>query len=292
MVDTLLITNPSSRSGDSGIGRIVESLQADGSVHVYRTDVVADPVELIRETADASTRVIVGGGDGTLNWLLGAVLDSGATLGVLPMGTANDFARALGIPDDLEEAAEVIRSGNIRKVDVGQANDRFFLNAAGVGLGPMMTGELSDETKGRLGVFAYLTTAIGVLRRSRSFAAILRVDGNAHPLRCLQVTIASGRHYGGGMTIADDAEVDDGKLRVLSVRRQSLWRLAAKFVALRWGSLRNATDLALYEGAEAVLETRKPMSVTVDGELVSTTPLRCRILPRRLPVFAPPRPAD
>ena len=285
--ETILITNPGSRSGDEGAGSFADVLQTLGPLHIYRTDQADSIEETIRSLANERTRVVIGGGDGSINWLLDSVIESGATLGVLPLGTANDFARSLGLSDNPEEALDVIVAGHRRRVDVGKLNGKTFLNAAGIGIGPAMTRELSADKKSRLGVFAYLAALIAVVRRSDSFTARLVVDDVPHRLRCLQITIANGIHYGGGMTIADTAELDDGLLHVLCVRRQSPLKLLGKFFALRWGDLRGATDLSLYTGSRISLSTRAPMDVTADGEMVTKTPLDCESLTGVLPVFAP-----
>jgi diacylglycerol kinase (ATP) len=219
--------------------------------------------------------------------MLDAVLQSGSTLGVLPLGTANDFARSLQIPLDLDEALDVICTGHTRHVDVGEVNDETFLNAVGVGLGPELTREMDAEDKSQLGVLAYPVALLSVLSESEPFRIRLEVDGTSHELDALQVTIGNGIHYGGGMTISADARLDDGRLSVLCIGDQSKLHLASQAMALRNGTTDEAEDIRAFTGKEVRLETDANLDATADGELITRTPLVCRSRHRALCVFAP-----
>lgn len=231
--------------------------------------------------------MILGGGDGTLACLLDAVLETASTLGVLPLGTANDFARSLQIPFDLEQAARVIEQGNVRRVDVGKVNGISFLNAVGIGVGPEVTRELDADSKQHLGVLAYPVSLVSAMRNSQPFSVRIEVDGETHQTHCIQLTIGNGIHYGGGMTIHEDAQLDDGKLTVICVRQQSAWHMARRFFALRWGELSSDPDLLVLRGPQVRVRTRKSMPASADGELVAETPLDCVSRRQELRVFAP-----
>lgn len=288
--NTVLITNPNSRSGDQAIPDVLQRLHALGPLHAYEVDDSDTALRAIQDLGGQRTRVVLGGGDGTLACLLDAVLDTGATLGVLPMGTANDFARSLELPLDVMDAVEVIEQGMTRQVDVGVANGKTFLNAVGIGLGPRLTREMDEESKSRLGLFAYSKALIKVLQGSDAFRVRVTVDGEKHSLHSLQVSIANGIHYGGGMTISDTARLDDGQLSVLCLRRQPNWELVKKALALRVGDFHDVDDILLLSGESVEIETSKPMDATADGELFTQTPLHCESRPNALRVFC--RPVD
>lgn len=242
---------------------------------------------LVRQLAPAADLVIIGGGDGTLSAALPAVLASGKPLGVLPMGNANDLARSLNIPADLPAAASIIAAGRQRRIDLGTVNGRPFFNVASVGLSVEIARRLTPQRKQRWRLFAYFGCAWEACHRQRSFNATISGGGETHRLKCLQISIGNGRYYGGGMAIADDAAIDDGRLDCYAVSSIRWWRLLILAPALRRGAHQPLPDVLSLQGDAIDIETDRPMRVNVDGEMVETTPARFGILPRALAVFAP-----
>ena len=290
---TLFIFNPYCRNGDMDISQIVEELERIGPVDVFKVSCKETVADRIEKLGPELERIVVAGGDGTMNTALPAILDSGKPLGVIPLGTANDFARTLCLPDDPIEAAKAIVAGRKREVDVGMVNGHPFLNAVGVGLGPELTKELDGEKKKRLGVVAYLESLIHVIYRRRRRLARLRIDGKSYRLPFVQITIGNGRHYGGGMTICEDAQVDDGKLHVLGVRPLTPLQLFLRGMRLKFGAVKDDEKLYYAKGRRVELTVRRRCEVTADGELVTTTPLACHIVREALSVYVPAgEPAD
>ncbi|MHC5828099.1 MAG: diacylglycerol kinase family protein, partial [Nostoc sp.] len=107
--------------------------------------------------------VIIGGGDGTLNAAVDALVDTQLPLGILPLGTANDLARTLEIPNSLSEACKIIAYGNLHRIDLGWVNGKHFFNVASLGLSVKITERLTKEVKRRWGIFAYAATALQVI---------------------------------------------------------------------------------------------------------------------------------
>lgn len=289
---TLLLTNPGSRSGERAIGDVLEQLKHLGPLFVVEPESPADWSQVIKAHADRVDQVVIGGGDGTINLALDGLVETGLPMGLLPMGTANDLARSLEIPDDLNEALGIIRTGQIKTIDVAYVNDSSFINAIGLGLGPRMTREMTPETKSRWGVAAYLIGLGRALRQHKAFHAEVLSDRGSHRAYFLQITVANGIHYGGGMTIAEDARLDDGKLDVLLIRHQSRLDLLGNILRLRFGKVRGAVDIAHWRCEQVRISTDEPMDVTADGELVAHTPVICRIQSGALGIFAPTMPAD
>lgn len=288
---TLLCLNPASRTGGStDCEPLVERLHQLGPVVLHRVG-EEDLTQALGALEGRLQRIVVGGGDGTLNRSLPTLLQMGVPLGVLPLGTGNDFARSIGLPDDPVEAAQVIVDGRTRRIGLGRANGRPFLNSTGIGLGPELTRHLDHERKKRLGVLAYLTSLIEVVGRRRKQRADLTLDGRTRRVRYLQITIANGIHYGGGMTIAHDARLDDGKLRVLVIAPQTPRELMSRFFKLRRGDVVDAPDpkVQLYTARSVRVDTSTRQEVTVDGELVTVTPVECSTIPDALEVYAPQR---
>ncbi|MGY6554842.1 MAG: lipid kinase [Wenzhouxiangella sp.] len=287
-VRTLLLTNPGSRSGDDDLDAVAERLQAAGPVDFHRPEQPEDLPKLLRQHGPNCDRVVLGGGDGTVNLALDALIAIDQPFGILPLGTANDLARSLGIAADLEAAIEVIEGGETRRIDVARANEVSFINAIGMGLGPRMTQEMDSDIKSRFGVLAYLIGIIRAFKKQQDFQARVWIDGHEHSDRFTQITIANGIHYGGGMTISDDAKLDDGCLDVLLIHPESRWMLLANALHLRFGRTR-ANDAMTHRRCRSVkVETDPKLEVTADGEFLLRTPLKCEVLPGALRVFAPP----
>ncbi|QOC21455.1 lipid kinase [Wenzhouxiangella sp. AB-CW3] len=284
---TLMICNPGSRSGNNPLQNLRERLAALGEVEFRQPDHPGQIPELIREHGPNSDRIVLGGGDGTINLALDALLEVDRPLGILPLGTANDLARSLGLPVDLERAMDVIVLGQVRRIDVAKANDVTFINAIGMGLGPRMTQEMDSEEKSRFGILAYLLGILRALRGQRHFKARIDFDGKTRRYDCLQVTVANGIHYGGGMTIADDAKIDDGKLDVLVVSYQGYLRLLASSLRLRSGNMRAADTVHHFRCRSASITTQPDQEVTADGEFRTQTPVECQVGTRSLQVITP-----
>lgn len=284
---SLLVTNPGSRSGGSGLDEIESKLERWGELVRVDSKRPDDLPRAIRDNAEKVDQVILGGGDGTVNLALDALLDTGLPLGLLPMGTANDLARSLSIPEDLEDALDIVLRGHLRHIDVGFANDVSFVNAIGMGLGPQMTREMDSETKSRFGVLAYLVGILRAFRRQRCFSARIQGDGRSHEGRYLQITVANGIHYGGGMTVADDAKIDDGLFDVLLVGKQSRLSLLANAFRFRSGQTRTADTMTHRRYREISIVTEPALEVTADGEFLAETPVECSLKSRALAIYVP-----
>ncbi|HEY9807063.1 MAG TPA: diacylglycerol kinase family protein, partial [Candidatus Obscuribacterales bacterium] len=166
----LLLVNRQARRGQEALAQAIEHLQTKGLDLLEESSAKPEELsDLIRNYRDRVDLVIVGGGDGTLNAVTEGLVDTQLPLGVLPLGTANDLARTLGIPTDLNQACEIITQGNLQRIDLGWVNGKYFFNVASLGLSVQITQQLTTEVKRRWGVLAYLATAIGVIRQSRPF---------------------------------------------------------------------------------------------------------------------------
>jgi diacylglycerol kinase (ATP) len=282
-----LIVNPNARQGDADLSEVVDRLKRIGPVVSSPGADAAGTQRAISQHAKTVRRVVIGGGDGTLSAALPALLAVRLPLGVLPLGTANDFARSIGI-SDLATAVDAIVSGHTRAVDVGLVNGVHFLNAVGIGLGPRINRDLDTGTKSRFGVLGYFLHFLRHAREERSLHAEIDCDGEIVAVRSLQITIANGIHYGGGMTIAKDASLEDGMLDVLSIRPRGALRLLLRGPAIRSGEADDRDLLQTFRGKVVRVWTQQPMEVTADGEPVTRTPVQCRALRGALTVFAPP----
>jgi diacylglycerol kinase (ATP) len=243
--------------------------------------------EAIRAHRNDVDLVIVGGGDGSLNAVAVGLIETGLPLGIVPLGTANDLARTLNLPLDVSEACAAIAAGKTRRIDVGQANDKYFFNVASMGLSVRITKALDKGTKRFWGSLAYAITAISVATAARSFRAEIVSASGAVEVHTLQIAVGNGHYYGGGMSVAPEAAIDDGRLDLFSLECSRWWRLVWLAPALWLGYHRLHPDVRTMSGEEFEIRTRHPLSVVADGEIVTRTPVKFRVIPAAITVFVP-----
>lgn len=243
--------------------------------------------DIIRQRAREFDLLILGGGDGTFQTAAPAVVEAGRPLGLLPLGTANDLARTLGLGAGAREAARVIVGGVLRRVDLGEVNGQLFWNVASIGLSTRIAEELSTGMKKRWGILGYAMTALRVVPRLPSFEAEIRRGGTVERVRTLQVSVGNGRHHGGGLTVNPQARIDDGLLHGYSVELARLWQLAVLYPLLLAGRQGMMPGVRCFSGTEIEIRTPRPMPVSADGTVVTATPARFRVLPGLVEVFAP-----
>lgn len=283
-----MLVNKQARRGDADLmlfRRVLEDAGID--VVVYSFEKVSELETAVRQRRPETDRIIVGGGDGTLNAAVDSVLDSELPLGVLPLGTANDLARTLQIPFEPEKAALVIARGRTVHIDLGWVNGKHFFNVANVGLAASVSKTLNPELKKRWGVLAYPLAMINAYRIHRPFKARITCDGKVHRMKSIQISIGNGRYYGGGLTIHSDALIDDQRLDFYSLEPQSIWRLLKSAPSFVRGTFGQGDMVRLMAGKEIRVETSKTMPVETDGELVTKTPAVFRVKNKALPVYAP-----
>ncbi len=287
----LLLVNRQARRGQEALTQAIETLQARGLDLLEES--AADPQHLsdvIRSYRDRVDMVIVGGGDGTLNAATAGLIDTQLPLGILPLGTANDLARTLCIPTELTQACEIIAQGRVQRIDLGWVNGKYFFNVASLGLSVQITQQMTKEVKRRWGVFAYLTTAIRVVGQSRPFRAEIRCRGESIPVRTVQIAVGNGRHYGGGMTVVEDATIDDERLDLYSLEIRNWWQIIPLLPAMRSGQHIKSPNVRALAGKEFEVHTRRPRPINTDGEITTYTPATFRVVPKALSVLVPNSP--
>lgn len=237
---------------------------------------------MIRSMRGRVDRVILGGGDGTLNAAAAGLRDSG-----LPLGTANDLARTLGVPEDPERAAAVIADGRTTRLDLGYVNGRPFFNVASLGLSVDITRRLTKVMKRRWGRLAYPIAAAAVILTARRFSAVIRHDGDDIALKSMQIAVGNGRFYGSGMVVAEQARINDGMLDVYSLESRARWRLLLMARAFRGGEHDRLDEIRTLRCRSLEVRIRRTRHVSADGEIVTTTPARFTTLPGAVTVFVP-----
>lgn len=271
MTRVLLISNPASGGADADtFGKIEASLGTLGELHVLQParDSFDDEVRAAAGEADV---VVTAGGDGSLNYTLNALRDSldDVTLAIVPMGTGNDLARTLGIPQDPEQAARSLGRAATRTLDVGGAlgpgADRLFINACMGGFPVRANEAIDDRTKKRLGPIAFW---VGGAKALSDFTTSRVLIDGVEVSDCIAAGVGNGRTCGGGMEVWPRAHPDDGILDgcvLASPNLPAAVKVAAKVKA---GTHEELDEVVTRRARKITIDADPPIEFNVDGELV------------------------
>ena len=287
--EAVLIVNAHSRKGRDLYEQAVEKLEAAG-VRLIAKHALRDPRKLVpmlkQAIRDGAPMVIVGGGDGSLSYAVDEMVTPDCVFALLPLGTANSFARTLGIPLDLDGAVDTIASGQRRRIDLGKIDGDYFANCAAMGLSPMIGEGIPHNLKRYLGRVGYLAWATWCLIRFRAFRLTVTDGERRETLWVTEVRIANGRHHG-GVELIENAEVDSGEIVVQAVEGRSnftlVWDWFAKYMKL---ASRERTTRE-FHGRSLRIETRPRQRISIDGEVVAKTPCTASVAERAIEVVVP-----
>ncbi|MEH1889820.1 MAG: lipid kinase [Nostoc sp.] len=285
----LLLVNRHARQGQKGLLEAIQYLNTLGFDLIE--EVTEDPkhlAEVIFRYQYQVDLVIIGGGDGTLNAAVDALVDTQLPLGILPLGTANDLVKTLGIPNSLSKTCKIIAYGNFRRIDLGWVNGKHFFNVASMGLSVKITQRLTKEVKRRWGIFAYAATALQVIWQARPFTAEIVINGESVRVKTVQIAVGNGRYYGGGMAVAHDATIDDQRLDLYSLELKHWLHIIPIFPAMREGRHIHWPSVRSLQGEEIEVHTHKPRPINTDGEITTYTPAHFRVIPKAIAVLVPP----
>jgi YegS/Rv2252/BmrU family lipid kinase len=284
----LVLFNDKARKVKPNVTRMLDALERRG-FDVVRPAASSRSAfcEAIRSRQHDVDFVIAGGGDGTLNAVLQGIVGTGLPLGLLPLGTANDLARTLQIPSDLEGACDIIARGHQIRIDVGLVNGVYFFNEASIGLSATLCHQITREEKARFGVLALFYNAVRLLITMRRFRALVSMDGGEEfALRTAQLTIGNSRNFG-GFIATDDGAIDDRLLDLYSIGFENGWSYADAMIALLRRKYDEARSVRTLHGKRFEIRTGGPKRIEADGELVTKTPAVFEIVPHAISVFVP-----
>jgi YegS/Rv2252/BmrU family lipid kinase len=255
------------------------------SPKVFLTSGPGEATRIARELVQKGAELVAAaGGDGTLNEVAQALVGTKTALGIIPLGSGNDFLRSLVGEVDFQKALRRLREGKPTPVDVGEANGRFYLNSLGMGI----DGQIAEDfirwkfLRGELG---YLWAALWEVARFRPFALQIRSDVGEFSMRGLMVSVMNGSHTAGGFHLAPGASLTDGALNLIAITHYPRILRVPILVRVRQGKHLGLKGVraALVKWAE--VKTSRPLRVYVDGELLPrTTELRIRVHPGALRV--------
>lgn len=227
--------------------------------------------------------IVAAGGDGTVRSVAFQLLDRNAVLGILPLGTAMNVARSLGIPLELDAAAEVLATGSVSPIDVGEVRGQPFLEIASIGLGAEVLAGAIEVGEGRLHVAFDLFRRAWRYRRTR---VRLQLDGREVRGRAPSLAVANGQYTGRGIHLAPAARLDDGRFDVLVFEGFGGLELATHFVRALIGRSWDPR-IRRYRAATVRVSTRRPLPVRLDSQDLGTTPVELVTRPGALRVIAP-----
>ena len=256
------------RADHPPLRHLVEWVREKGhTVRVRVTWESGDAEALARDAAAAGTDVVVAvGGDGTVNEVVNGLDGSDVAFGIIPIGTANDFARQTGIPMDVDHAMDVILQREARRIDTATLNGRRFLNVSSGGVGAEATAETPPDAKESLGMLAYAITGVRKLAGLEPRRARFAARGLDLETEFLLFAVGNGRITGGGTTITPRASVTDGLLDLCIVEARPRAEFAKLVLRVRHGEHLDDEGVHYLQVPSVDITSAEPISVNVDGE--------------------------
>jgi len=304
---TAVIVNPRSAGGStekhwSRVRQAVE--QRLGEVDVRFTESRGHATTLTRELLTGGYgRIIGAGGDGTFHEIVNGFLRNDqpvnpeASLGLLPMGTGGDLRRTLGIPPDVESAADVIAAGAVRTIDVGKISycdnhgkeqSSYFVNVVSFGMGGEVAARSRNVFTPLGGRLAFFWATLKVFSWYRGKRVALRLEGANPKFReILNVAAGNGLYHGGGMNVCPEAVLDDGLLEVTVIESLGLLTLLRDLSYLYDGNIHAHPKVSHTRVRKLVAESSETVRIEVDGEPLGTLPVEITLLPKTLRVIGP-----
>jgi YegS/Rv2252/BmrU family lipid kinase len=298
-----LIVNPQSGPWDvrSELAAVLNHLDNHGwKTSLHNTEQPGEATALARQAVhEKADAVLVVGGDGTINEVVNGLAKSPVALGVLPGGTGNVWAKALGLPTrsplhlmPLLDSVRALVPGTTRRIDLGTANGRYFLQWTGLGLDAEVTYAMEPRTRRqrRLGIVAYLVAGVTTATHMAGTRTRIWIDDQRVYRRSILVVVSNSRIYSAGLTMATDARLDDGLLDVDVFAGTGFGDSMRTALGVITGLHVRDPRHSVYRGRSIQVESDRPLAVHVDGEPFGTTPLHCQVVPKGLTVLLPRHP--
>ncbi|MBM7579500.1 diacylglycerol/lipid kinase family protein [Jeotgalibacillus terrae] len=293
MKKAMLILNPSSgkeEALDHKESVLTVLKEMDYEVTLKETEKEDDATRFAEQACQEQYDTVVSmGGDGTLNETITGLVgqDYQPSLGIVPLGTVNDFARALNISMDPEEAIQQLKTAETKRVDIGRINDKYFMNIIALGGIAEATFGVSVEQKTKLGPLAYMIEGFKTIKEKEPFAADITYDGVKWEGNALLFLMALTNSVGGFEKLAPDAEVNDGHLHCFVIKDVPLFKLISIMTALLKGELEEDENVEYFKAKEVHVNSDTDLISNVDGDEGAHVPLTVEVLSRHIPILCP-----
>jgi len=292
------IVNPQARLGGQSVREAAGVfVEAGWTVDLLRTERPGHAVELARSAAAEGYDLVVAcGGDGTLNEALNGLAGSDTALAVLPLGTANVWAREIGLPLRPVDAARALLDGAVHRVDLGYAEPlgnaaprygRYFLMMAGIGFDAEVTRAVRPHEKRRWGMIAYVLAGIATALKFTGTPMTLHFDGRRLQRRVLLAVIGNTRPYGGLVPITGHAPADGGLLDICLFGGSGFWAEPGHVVRAVVGRHTASPRVSFFVPPGILVRSSRALPVQLDGDTFGETPMRFRAVPQVLSVLIP-----
>lgn len=243
---------------------------------------------IAREASNAFDAVVAVGGDGTVNEVFNGIVGTEAVLGIIPAGTGNGFARAIGLPLRVNKACKVLIEGDVKSIDIGKMDDRYFLGTAGIGFDALISRFAGKKLGPVRGMWIYFIAGALVFRRYKAQSIGLEIDSRKVEVRPLIIAVANTTRYGGRALIAPDARPDDGLFDICVIQQMGALKLLWHLPKLFKGKHIKLSNVTVYRGKNVTITASKPMPVHVDGEAIdSCSSMKFTLLPNILKMLVP-----
>lgn len=284
----ILVVNAGSRRGADLFAEARDKLIAAGIdlLDAKKCKTAKSMETAIKQALKKAPMVIVGGGDGSLSSFVDYFVGKDVVFAFLPLGTANSFARTMGVPLDLDGAVDVIAKGEARKIDLGCINGDYFLNAAAMGLAPKVAESVPHGLKRTLGRLGYLIWAGWSAANFRAFRVKLEDGKRTVRMWATEVRIANGSFHG-GIELIENADLKSGEIVVQVVTGRSIAKLGWSYFASATKLKARHQTVREFVASEFTLSTKPRMKVSIDGEIGRETPLKISALPNGVTIAAP-----
>nr|WP_294847213.1 diacylglycerol kinase family protein [uncultured Sphingomonas sp.] len=285
----ILVVNAMSRRGADVFEEARDKLVAAG-VDLIESHAVDKPEDMdptVKSAIAKAPMVIVGGGDGSLSTNVDHFVGKDTVFAILPLGTANSFAKTMEMGTDLDDAVDVIANGRRKRIDLGMIDGDYFANAAALGLSPLIADTVPHNLKKYLGMVGYLIWAARVAFNFRPFR--LRVtmdDGTVHKTWATEARIANGTHHG-GVELVENQALDSGDIVIQAVTGKSLWGLSWSWFTTLLKLRHREQTTTEWRGQKMRLEARPKQKISIDGEIAATTPVTVTVADAVIEVAAP-----
>jgi diacylglycerol kinase (ATP) len=286
-----LIYNPMAGRGRARrhIAEAESYLRGQGAeVECTASDSPQEMTRLAREASGAGyDRVVVCGGDGSLNLSVREFDLQRGTLALLPLGSGDDFARVTAIPRELTAACDVALGGRIREVDVALANGLRYLGVAGLGFDSEVAEYANKNVKFLRGSLVYVYATLRVLPRFRPRSVGIRTESGRREEQIMFAVVGNSRQYGGGIRITPSAEIDDGLLDLCIIHKTSRLQLVKTMPRAYSGAHVKSPFVELGRGREFHFDSEQPLEVYADGERLTSTPVSFTVAAEKLRIVVP-----